>query len=269
MGIRQHMIDTFFHIERTSGTYIHTATATHAKTLLHRLAHRSSNPIILPSGKHRQIMDILYIVANIYASAAFNTLIGVSDNGVKGDVFLIAAAFQCKRQVIYMVLPVKSLQLTDTIPNAVAEKAHPAELGVKILLFATANPQAVMAVHWVMGHDEFQRQLAVGTYSFGISSNYHTIPHLGGTGRLEGTHSFHLYNADSAGSARVQLFQKAQSRNMDSISPGGFQNGNPFCNLQLLIIYGNMDIRHLYFTILSAKSSGKFSYALTKAVNAP
>ena len=36
-----------------------------------------------------------------------------------------------------------------------------------------------------------------------------------------------------------------------------------------LIIYGNMDIRHLYFTILSAKSSGKFSYALTKAVNAP
>lgn len=74
-------------------------------------------------------MDILYIVANIYASAAFNTLIGVSDNGVKGDVFLIAAAFQCKRQVIYMVLPVKSLQLTDTIPNAVAEKHIPQNLG--------------------------------------------------------------------------------------------------------------------------------------------
>ena len=76
-------------------------------------------------------MNRLNLAAYVDAASALDALIRIPDHTVQRIICLIVMFMLDIRQYIYMILSVKSLQLTEAVSLAVAPEAHLAELRVK------------------------------------------------------------------------------------------------------------------------------------------
>ena len=88
----------------------------------------------------------------------------------------------------------------------------------------------------MLGKKQFHVDLAGFADPRGVCENLHAFLNLVVAGGNEMVDSLHFYNADTAGTDLVDIFQIAKIRNVKTIVAAGVQNPGSFWNLQWYII---------------------------------
>ena len=147
--------------------------------------------------------DTLPFIANRYATAAKDTFIIIANHMDGGiiNIECINIAIECIF-LIHAIFIAKTLQFARTGTNA----------GKTLLI--------------VIGKDQFQRLLSCLLHHRAMGVYLHS---LGNRKYASGNQTAHTVysvfnNADTASTDRIDLFQKAQSRNINIIHSGSFQN---------------------------------------------
>ena len=88
----------------------------------------------------------------------------------------------------------------------------------------------------MLGKKQFYVDLAGFTDSGRVCENLHAFLNLVVAGSNKMVDSLHFYNADTAGTDLIDIFQIAKIRNVKTVVAAGVQNPGSFWNLQWYII---------------------------------
>jgi hypothetical protein len=219
----KYLLSVIYLIESAGGARYDTLTAVDTGAITKVGVERASDMSIESTVISADNTDSLNLLTYCRASAAEDTLAGVTDDSCRGGIKMLLGLIACEIFLVYLVLTAELLKLTGR--GAYAGEA----LSVMVR-------KKKLEVHLSRSHNS--RRIgndlhAVTVYGIYASGN-------------ETSCSLYLYKAETASTDLVDILEVAKGGNIDICHFSGFKDGDALGNGIIFAVYFNIYSFHLH-----------------------